>query len=115
MLEERAAAEEAAEAAGVGAAAGGINATAEKATREGGLKEKPFAKKIAPLAKEITEYILGHQDDAAQEDRWRTTMKRDTMKRFRELREASDAQGQAINEVHQLIKKIANANQPYIA
>jgi hypothetical protein len=115
VLEERAAAEEAAEAAGVVAAAGGINATAEKATRGGGLKEKPFAEKIAPLAKEITEYILGHQDDAAQEDRWRTTMKRETMKRFRELREASDAQGQAINEVHQLIKKIANANQPYIA
>ena len=111
MLEERAAAEEAAD-------PGGGNATAEKATRGGALKEKAallFAEKIAPLAKEITEYILGHQDDAAQEDRWRTTMKRETMKRFRELREASDAQGQAINEVHQLIKKIANANQPFSA
>ena len=129
MLEERAVAE---------AAAGEINATAEKARSRGGaLKEKTFAEKMAPLAKEITEYILGHQDDAAQEDRWRTTMKRETMKRFRELREASDTQGQtiaevreaidkqrevidtrfdkqrnAIDEVHQLIKKLANANRP---
>ena len=49
---------------------------------------KTFAEKIAPLAEKITEYINDHQDDAAQEDRWRTTMKRETMKRFREQREA---------------------------
>jgi len=47
------------------------------------------AEMIDPLAKKITEYILDHQDDAAQEDRWRTTMKRETMKCFREQREAS--------------------------
>ena len=46
-----------------------------------------FGKKIAPLAKLITEYILDHQDDAAQEDRWRTTMKRDMGKSFRVQRE----------------------------
>ena len=40
-----------------------------------------------PLAKKITDYILDNQDDAAQEERWRTTMKRETMKRFRELRD----------------------------
>ena len=49
-----------------------------------------LAQKIAPLAEEITEYIVAHQDYAAQEDRWRTTMKRETMKRFREQREAID-------------------------
>ena len=30
------------------------------------------------LTEEVTEYILDQQDDAAQEDRWRTTMKRDS-------------------------------------
>ena len=47
------------------------------------------AKKIAPLAEKIAEYILDHQDDAAQEDRWRTTMKRDMAKSFRVQREAT--------------------------
>ena len=77
-----------------------------------------FAEKITPLAEKITEYINDHQDDAAQEDRWRTTMKRETMKRFREQHEAISKQHkaiaevrQAIAEVHQLIKKIANTNQ----
>ena len=41
---------------------------------------------MAPLAEKITEYIIDHQDDAAQEERWRTMMKRDTAKSFREQR-----------------------------
>ena len=45
-----------------------------------------FAEKVAPLAKQITEYILDHQDDAAQEARWRTTMKRDMGKSFRKVK-----------------------------
>ena len=91
--------------------------------------EETFAEKIAPLAEKITEYILDHQDDAAQEDRWRTTMKRETMKCFREQREASDKQSEAseksfraqrdesdkqreaIDEVHKLVKKLVNANR----
>ena len=60
-------------------------------------KGKTFAEKIEPLAKKITEYILDHQDDAAQEDRWRTTMKRETMKCFREQREESGNQRAAID------------------
>ena len=52
---------------------------------------------VQPLAKKITEYILDHQDDAAQEDRWRTTMKRETMKCFREQREESGNQRAAID------------------
>ena len=44
---------------------------------------KTFAEKIAPLAKKVTEYIVDHQDDAAQEDRWRTTMKREMGKNFK--------------------------------
>ena len=69
-------------------------------------KKAPYAvdlekatEKIAPLAEKATEYILDHQDDAAQEDRWRTTMKRDTMKRFREQRET-------IDEVHKIVKDL---------
>ena len=46
-------------------------------------------KAAATLAEKITEYILDHQDDAAQEDRWRTTMKRDMVKNFRVQREAT--------------------------
>ena len=48
---------------------------------------KTLAEKIAPLAEKITEYILDHQDDAAQEDRWRTTMKRDMSKSFKKVKE----------------------------
>ena len=66
------------------------DATVGKTAGQGEDKEKTFAQKIAPLAKKITEYINDHQDDAAQEDRWRTTMKREIMKRFREQREAID-------------------------
>ena len=31
-----------------------------------------------PLAEKVTEYILDHQDDATQEDRWRTIVARDS-------------------------------------
>ena len=79
-------------------------------------------KAAATLAEKITEYILDHQDDAAQEDRWRTTMKRDMSKSFRLLREESakqreaidsrfDKQSEAIDAVRQLVEKLANANQ----
>ena len=47
------------------------------------------SRNVEQLAKKITEYILDHQDDAAQEDRWRTTMKRDMAKSFRVQREAT--------------------------
>ena len=89
------------------------------------VEEKTFAEKMAPLAEKITEYILDHQDDAAQEDRWRTTMKRAMSKSFRLQREESgkqreaidrldnrfDMQREAIDAVRQLVEKLANANQ----
>ena len=60
----------------------------------------------------ITFYSLAdNQDDAAQEERWRTTMTRETMKRFREQREAINTQGEAIAEVRQLIIKFVSMNQ----
>ena len=69
---------------------------------------------IAPLAKQITDYIIDHQDDAAQEDRWRTTMKREMVKNFREQRKAIDKQSlevQTLNtkmdETIQLVKDFA--------
>ena len=65
--------------------AAAADATIGKTAGQGDEEEKTFAQKIAPLAEKITEYINAHQDDAAQEDRWRTTMKRETMKRFREI------------------------------
>ena len=51
--------------------------------------EAPVKATATPLAEKITEYIIDHQDDAAQEDRWRTTMKRDMVKSFRVQREAT--------------------------
>ena len=52
--------------------------------------ERTHAEKMAPLAAltaKISEYIIDHQDDAAHEERWRTMMKRNTAKSFREQRE----------------------------
>ena len=56
-----------------------------------------FSEKIAPLAGKITEYIHDHQDDAAQEDRWRTTMKRKMSESFRAQREAAKKQREVID------------------
>ena len=76
-----------------------------------------LAQKIKPLAEKIAEYISTHQEDTAQEDRWRTTMKRETMKRFREQRQAIaevrgaiDEHQEKLAEVHRLIVKLANGN-----
>jgi hypothetical protein len=97
MLEERAAAEVAAE-----------------GTQSSATTEKTFAEKIQPLAQKVTEYILDHQDDAAQEDRWRTTMKRDIGKSFRIQNKKIDKQGIAMQQMHakmdetiQLVKDLA--------
>eukprot|EP00964_Phaeocystis_antarctica_P009630 scaffold5244_cov61-Phaeocystis_antarctica.AAC.3 len=60
-------------------------------------------KKFAPLAEKITEYIIDHQDDAAQEDRWRTIMKRDMTKSFKKV----DAGVQEVKaEVKAEVKKV---------
>ena len=83
----------AAEASGEGAAA----AEKLKATQGGAEKEKTFAETIAPLAEKVTAYILDHQDDAAQEDRWRTTMKRKMSESFRAQREAAKKQREVID------------------
>ena len=81
----------------IGAPAGTAAAgTAEEKTAE--KKEaEAAAYDLAPLAKQITEYILDHQDDAAQEDRWRTTMKRDIKQSFR-------TQHKKINEVQTVVQ-----------
>ena len=69
---------------------------------------KTFAEKIATLARTFTEYIIDHEDDAAQEKRWRTTMKaevqgqREDMQRQREdmqsVRERFDDEHSRIHE-----------------
>ena len=76
-----------------------------------------LAQKIKPLAEKIAEYISTHQEDTAQEDRWRTTVKRETNKRFREQRQAIaevrgaiDEHQETLAEVHRLIVKLANGN-----
>ena len=62
-------------------------------------EETTFSETIAPLAEKITEYIIGNQDDSAQEERWRTTIKRDMAKGFRVQREALDKQREATQKV----------------
>ena len=62
------------------------------------VKEKTLAEKIAPLAEKIAEYILDHQDDAAQEDRWRTIMKRDMTKSFHKVEKDMQAQREEIHK-----------------
>ena len=71
-------------------------------------KKKKIAEKIAPLAEKITEYILDHQDDATQEDRWRTSMRRDMAKGFREQREANDRLDSRFDML--LVKNLKNLN-----
>lgn len=66
-----------------------------------------FEETIAPLAKQITEYIRDHQDDVAQEERWRTSMKRDISKNFRMQHEVSTTTAEnfrkAANEQRELV------------
>ena len=61
--------------------------------------------KIAPLARKIMEYIIDHQDDVAQEDRWRTTMKRDMAKQFSLQQKAIEKQREAIDKQREAIDK----------
>ena len=80
-----------------------------------------FAEKITPLAKKVTEYILDHQDDAAQEDRWRTTMKRKMSESFRLQREAAKKQRELIDsqfdrqreEVQKVEKEVQSMQQRF--
>ena len=71
------------------------------------VNSEEVAKKIAPLAKKIREYILDHQDKSAQEDRWRTTMKRDMDKSFRKVEEEVQKVKEEVKETLQLVKNIA--------
>ena len=74
-------------------------------------EETTFSETIAPLAEKITEYILGNQDDSAQEERWRTTMKRDMAKAFRVQREALDRQREATNTQREATQKVETEMQ----
>ena len=73
-----------------------------------------FDEKIAPLAEKVTDHILDHQDDAAQEDRWRTTMKREIGRSFRRQNKKIDQQRDEVQKLHtkmdktiQLVKDLA--------
>ena len=65
-----------------------------------------FAEKIKPLANKVTEYILDHQDDAAQEDRWRTTMKRNMAQSFRAQREEVQKVKEEVQAMQRVVKNI---------
>jgi hypothetical protein len=69
-------------------------------------KEKTFEERIAPLAKKITEHIQEYQDDSAQEQRWRTTMKRSMSKSFRLQVEAAKKQSEEIMKVQEEVQSM---------
>ena len=69
------------------------------------VNSEEVAKKIAPLAKKIREYILDHQDKSAQEDRWRTTLKRDMDKRFEEQRAEAQKVKEEVQQVREEVKE----------
>ena len=66
-----------------------------------------FEETITPLAKQITKYIRDHEDNVAQEKRWRTSMKRDISKNFRMQHEVSTTTAKnfrkAANEQRELV------------
>ena len=80
--------------------------TAEKAMQGRAKKQKTFAEEITPLAEKVTQYILDHQDDAAQEDRWRTTMKRDMAKSFRAQREEVQKVKEEVQAMQRVVENI---------
>jgi hypothetical protein len=93
------------------AAAGGINATEEKVAAAEKAAQADAKKESTLLAEKITEYILDHQDDAAQEDRWRTTMKRDMSKSFRKAETEMQAQREEKREEMQVLREEIHAMQ----
>ena len=108
-LEGAAAAEGGAAASGQQQDTGKVEAASEKETTDKAHSVSP--NHDAPLAKKITEYILDSQDDSAQEERWRTTMKRETMKRFREQREHANKIQAGVQKVEAQIEAIAEAQR----
>ena len=104
-------------AAGDAAVGGGEAAAAEKeeewatdkahaSDKEGEDKKETFAlpEEIELLAEKITEYIIDHQDDAAQEDRWRTIMKRDMVKSFKKSKEAVQKVEAGVQTIEQRVE-----------
>ena len=83
------------------------NEAAEDELPRSAKKEKTLAEKIQPLAETVTEYILNHQDDAAEEEHWRTTMKREIGKSFRIQNKKIDEQGIKMDMTIQLVKDLA--------
>ena len=80
--------------------------SSEEGTRgqEAPLIAKIAAENIVPLAKQIRNYILDHQDDAAQEDRWRTTMQRKMSESFR-------VQHEKVQKVEMEVQKVETEMQ----
>jgi hypothetical protein len=83
-----------------------VSVTSKKATQGGAKKEKTSAEEIAPLAEKVTEYILDHQDDVAQEERWRTTMKRDMAKSFRAQHEEVQKVKEDVQAMQRVVENI---------
>ena len=54
---------------------------------------------------------VNHQDDAAQEDRWRTTMKRDMGKSFRIQHKAIDKQRGEVQKLQEDVQEVQRSMQ----
>ena len=81
------------------AAADGTTADATAADKGEDKAKAEGEDAVTVLTEKIRDYIVEHQDDVAQEERWRTTMKRDMAKSFRK----TDAKLQTVvHELHSL-------------
>ena len=60
------------------------------------------------LAKSVTQYVLDHQADVAQEERWRTTMQRKMDQHFRNIKDIQESVNSGFEE---LVKKEMKANR----
>ena len=83
----------------------------KKAEAKEATNEAYYPAQNMPLAKKVTKYILEHQDDAAPEERWRTTMKRETMKRFCEQRDAIAEVGEQVQKIEARVQKVKTEMQ----
>ena len=68
--------------------------------------KRHFGENLMFVGKKITEYIIDHQDDAAQEDRWRTTMKREMGKNFRTVKEEMHLMDEKLDRIVKELSRV---------
>ena len=76
--------------------------------------ERITKEQIDALAKAITEYIMAHQDEVAQEENWRTKMQKEMARRFKQLQEENAAQSEQIAKLEKMLHEENGAQSEQI-